>query len=47
MAWEMIRRCEPAQFISHQFPLNRAKEAYELLDKYPHEALQVIFTYES
>ncbi|MBW2432366.1 MAG: zinc-binding dehydrogenase [Deltaproteobacteria bacterium] len=47
MAWEMIRRCEPAQFISHQFPLTRAKEAYDLLDKNPDEALQVIFTYGS
>jgi 2-desacetyl-2-hydroxyethyl bacteriochlorophyllide A dehydrogenase len=47
MAWEMIRKCEPAQLISHQFPLTRAKEAYELLDKHPDEALQVIFTYDS
>jgi threonine dehydrogenase-like Zn-dependent dehydrogenase len=47
MAWEMIRKCKPAQFISHQFPLTRAKEAYELLDKHPDEALQVIFTYGS
>ncbi|MGD8993056.1 MAG: zinc-binding alcohol dehydrogenase, partial [Desulfobacterales bacterium] len=46
MAWEMIRKCEPTRFISHQFPLNRAKEAYELLDKHPDEALQVIFAYE-
>ena len=46
MAWEMIRKCEPAQFISHQFPLIRAKEAYELLDKHPEETLQIIFTYE-
>ena len=46
-AWEMIRKCKPAQFISHRFPLNRAKEAYELLDKNPQEALQVIFTYGS
>lgn len=46
IAWEMIRRLKPSQLITHQFPLNRAKEAYELLDKNPDEALQVIFTYE-
>ncbi len=46
MTWEMIRKCKPAQLVSHEFPLTQAKEAYELLDKYPQEALQVIFTYE-
>ena len=46
MAWEMIRKCAPAKLISHQFPLTRAEAAYELLDKHPDEALQVIFTYE-
>ncbi|MDX1708998.1 MAG: hypothetical protein R3274_10385, partial [Desulfobacterales bacterium] len=44
-AWDMIRKLKPAQFITHQFPLSRAKEAYELLDRHPQEALQVIFTY--
>lgn len=46
MAWEMIRKLKPAQFITHQYPLSRAKEAYELLDKNPQEAIQVIFTYD-
>jgi len=46
MTWEMIRKCKPAQLVSHEFPLTQAKEAYELLDKHPQEALQVIFTYE-
>lgn len=46
MAWEMIRKLEPAHLITHEFPFSQAKEAYELLDKRPDEALQVIFTYE-
>lgn len=46
-AWQMIRKLKPAQFITHQFSLSQAKEAYELLDKHPQEALQVIFTYDS
>ena len=32
--------------ISHRFPLAQAKQAYELLDERPGEALQVVFTYE-
>ena len=45
VAWEMIRRCQPEQFISHRFPLKSAGAAYELLDKNPVEALQVLFDY--
>ncbi len=47
IAWKMIRKLKPTPLITHKFPLNRAKEAYELLDKHPQEALQVIFTYDS
>jgi len=32
--------------ISHRFPVERAREAYELLDERPGEALQVVLTYE-
>lgn len=45
VAWEMIRRCQPEQFISHRFPLKSAEQAYELLDTNPQEALQVVFDY--
>jgi 2-desacetyl-2-hydroxyethyl bacteriochlorophyllide A dehydrogenase len=45
-AWEMIRKIRPAQFITHQFPVGRVREAYELLDKTPEEAIQVVITYE-
>jgi 2-desacetyl-2-hydroxyethyl bacteriochlorophyllide A dehydrogenase len=44
-AWKMIQKLKPTPLITHQFPISRAKEAYELLDKHPQEALQVIFTY--
>jgi 2-desacetyl-2-hydroxyethyl bacteriochlorophyllide A dehydrogenase len=46
VAWEMIRRIEPADFITHRFDIHRAKEAYELLDERPGEAIQVVLTYE-
>ncbi len=46
VAWEMIRRIKPADFITHRFDIHRAGEAYELLDKRPGEAIQVVLTYE-
>ena len=45
-AWSMIRKIRPAQFITHQYPLRQAHQAFELLDKNPQEAIQVIFAYE-
>lgn len=44
-AWEMIRRCRPSRLITHAIPVDRAAEAYELLDCRPEEALQIVFTY--
>jgi 2-desacetyl-2-hydroxyethyl bacteriochlorophyllide A dehydrogenase len=44
-AWEMIHRIRPAQFITHEVPAERVAQAYELLDRRPEEALQVVLTY--
>ena len=44
-AWEMIRRVRPARFITHEMPVERAAEGYDLLDRRPEEVLQVVFTY--
>ena len=46
VAWEMVRRIKPAEFISHRFDIQQAGEAYELLDERPGETLQVVLTYE-
>ncbi len=46
VAWEMIRRIQPADFITHRFDFRRAGEAYKLLDKRPGETIQVVLTYE-
>lgn len=46
VAWEMIRRGQPQQLITHRLPIDRAAEAYALLDSRLDEALQVVFTYE-
>ena len=45
-AWNMIRKIRPAQFITHQYPVGQANEAFQLLDKNPGEAIQVVFTYD-
>jgi 2-desacetyl-2-hydroxyethyl bacteriochlorophyllide A dehydrogenase len=44
-AWEMIRGSRPSRFITHELPVERAAEAYELLDRRPWEAIQVVLTY--
>lgn len=44
-AWEMIRRVRPSRFITHEMPVERAAEAYDLLDRRPEDVLQVVFTY--
>ena len=45
LAWEMIRKTRPTQFITQRFPIEQAGQAYRLLDELPGEAVQVIFTY--
>lgn len=45
VAWEMIRRLEPERLITHRFPMERAPEAYRMLDEDPAAAVQIVFTY--
>jgi 2-desacetyl-2-hydroxyethyl bacteriochlorophyllide A dehydrogenase len=46
VAWDALGRLEAAALVSHRFPLERAAEAYALLDAAPAEALQVLLTYD-
>jgi 2-desacetyl-2-hydroxyethyl bacteriochlorophyllide A dehydrogenase len=46
-AWEMIRLTRPSRLITHELPVEDAAEAYDLLDRRPEAALQVVFTYAS
>ena len=43
----MIAKINPARWITHRFPFDRAVDAYRLLDESPQEAIQVLFTYPS
>jgi threonine dehydrogenase-like Zn-dependent dehydrogenase len=44
-AWSMLEKHSPARLITHRFPLSEAAQAYDLLDKNPGSAVQVIFTF--
>jgi 2-desacetyl-2-hydroxyethyl bacteriochlorophyllide A dehydrogenase len=45
VAWEMIRKIEPARWISHRCHLQQAQQAYQMLDEEPGEYLQILFEY--
>jgi threonine dehydrogenase-like Zn-dependent dehydrogenase len=45
VAWQMVERVRPAQFITHRFPVERAALAYALLDNHPEQVIQVLLTY--
>jgi threonine dehydrogenase-like Zn-dependent dehydrogenase len=45
VAWAMVRRHAPDRLITHRLPVERAAEAYRLLDEDPAEAIQIVFTY--
>ncbi len=45
LAWRMLQEIEPAPLLTHSFKLSEAPAAYELLDKHPEEAIQVLLTY--
>ena len=46
-ALRMVRAIEPVRLITHQVPIERAAEAYALLDTHREHVLQVVLTYES
>jgi threonine dehydrogenase-like Zn-dependent dehydrogenase len=45
VAWKMIQRIQPAQLITHKFPITQANLAYSLLDRNPDKTIQVLLTY--
>lgn len=45
VAWQALARIHPERWITQRFPLDRAAEAYRLLDERPHETIQVMFHY--
>jgi len=45
LAWQMLRRVEPARWITHRFALPDAAQAYQLIDQHPDRSIQVVLTY--
>lgn len=45
-ACDMVGRIRPSRFITHQFPFDRAPEAFELIDNDPASTIQVVLDYE-
>jgi 2-desacetyl-2-hydroxyethyl bacteriochlorophyllide A dehydrogenase len=45
VAWKSLGRIQPEKWITHRFAIDRAADAYHLLEEYPQEALQVILEY--
>jgi threonine dehydrogenase-like Zn-dependent dehydrogenase len=45
MAWKALERIKPEKWITHRFPIDKAEEAFQLLDQNPQETIQVLFTY--
>jgi 2-desacetyl-2-hydroxyethyl bacteriochlorophyllide A dehydrogenase len=45
VAWETIRRIRPSRWITHRFPVERAEDAFKLLDASQQDTLQVVFEY--
>lgn len=46
VAWNALQRIRPEKWITHRFPLEKAGDAYRLLDENPQETIQVIFEYQ-
>jgi 2-desacetyl-2-hydroxyethyl bacteriochlorophyllide A dehydrogenase len=46
VAWNALQRIRPEKWITHRFPLEKAADAYRLLDENPQETIQVIFGYQ-
>lgn len=45
VAWEALKRIQPQKWITHRFPIEKAEEAYQLLDENPQETIQVLLEY--
>lgn len=45
-ALHMLRQLKAANLITHRFPISLAAQAYDMLDRSPEQAIQVLLTYE-
>ena len=45
VAWEALQRLQPEKWITHQFPIADAAQAYRILDESPEQTMQVVLQY--
>jgi threonine dehydrogenase-like Zn-dependent dehydrogenase len=45
VAWRFLAEIDTAALITHRFDISEAQQAFELLDRHPERALQVLFSY--
>jgi 2-desacetyl-2-hydroxyethyl bacteriochlorophyllide A dehydrogenase len=45
VAWDALSRIGPSRWITQRFPIEKAAEAYRILDEFPEKAIQVVLTY--
>ncbi len=45
VAWQALQRIHPEKWITHRFALEKAAEAFDLLDHSPADAIQVVLDY--
>ncbi len=46
LAWNLLRKIEPQKWITHKFTIDRAEQAYKLLDELPEQAIQLVFVHD-
>ena len=47
VAWETLKRTQPQKWITHRYSFEKARDAYQLLDQNPQDAIQVIFNHQT
>jgi len=45
VAWEALKRIQPQKWITHRYPLDQARQAYQVLDASPQETIQIVLNY--
>ncbi len=46
VAWAALKRIQPEKWITHQFPVAEAAEAYRVIDQSPEQVIQVVLNYQ-
>ena len=45
-AWRLLSELDTSVFVTHRYPIERASDAFDLIDKQPAQVIQVLLTYD-